>query len=278
MNPQLSDLKIKMLLCLLRLPAEKRFGTVMCEKFGLPKYEISRAMSALEKDGLVDRTNIRNPVLTPDGEKLATRYSRKFDLAKRHFIYEGVDPAIAERDAIVLALHCSDETFNVIKAMEERFLLKEHFSRIKIFTGEEFCEAVNDGRYLLPFIIYREKVKKQNNVSMANSGFVHPCELAVYDGKGMIGLKACEMKERSRLNGLEMKGKINSLKYFDGTDFVEAYRGGQDFFLPVECLNFKTIGDGQGVVLHGSLCLKMKCSVGEVHMPESTAIFTLLVT
>lgn len=278
MDPRLNELKIKILLCFYRLDKAESTVTSISERLGIPKYETSRAVGSMEKDGLVDRTNIRSPELTGEGERLAARYSRRYDLAKHHLMYEGVEERFAKDDAFYMALSCSDETFEVIKCMEEKFLLREHFARIKNFTGEEFCEAINDGRYQLPFIIYREKVKKQNNVSMANSGFIHPCELAVYDGRGVIGLKACEMREKSRLNGIEMKGRINSLKYYDGRNFVDCKHDGGDFFLPVECFNFKTIGAGSGVVLHGSICLKMKCSVGEVHMPESTAIFTVIVS
>ena len=36
-------------------------------------------------------------------------------------------------------------------------------------------------------------------------------------------------------------------------------------------------GSGTDQILHGSVCLKMKCSVGFMHMPESTAIFTVLI-
>ena len=37
------------------------------------------------------------------------------------------------------------------------------------------------------------------------------------------------------------------------------------------------IGSGVGQILHGSVCLRMQCSVGTKHMPESTAIFTILI-
>lgn len=33
----------------------------------------------------------------------------------------------------------------------------------------------------------------------------------------------------------------------------------------------------QDILLHGSVCLKMQCSVGDMHMPESTAVFTMFI-
>ena len=38
-----------------------------------------------------------------------------------------------------------------------------------------------------------------------------------------------------------------------------------------------TMGKGRDTLLHGSVCLKMQCSVGDMHMPESTAIFTMFI-
>jgi len=58
---------------------------------------------------------------------------------------------------------------------------------------------------------------------------------------------------------------------------TDAERNGDTVCFPAECLQFLNIGSGVDQILHGSVCLKMKCSVGLMHMPESTAIFTVLI-
>ena len=48
-------------------------------------------------------------------------------------------------------------------------------------------------------------------------------------------------------------------------------------FTTAGSLYFLNIGSGMGQILHGSVCLRMQCSVGTNHMPESTAIFTIMI-
>ena len=74
-----------------------------------------------------------------------------------------------------------------------------------------------------------------------------------------------------------MQAKISSLKYYDGQKFCDAEKNGDFMQFPAQVLNFVNIGDDQGQVLHGSVCLKMASSAGPGRMPESTAIFTVLI-
>ena len=52
---------------------------------------------------------------------------------------------------------------------------------------------------------------------------------------------------------------------------------GRYVFFPVTALRFISMGKGRDTLLHGSVCLKMQCSVGDMHMPESTAVFTMFI-
>ena len=105
---------------------------------------------------------------------------------------------------------------------------------------------------------------------------IAPCTLSVTDGRGMILLKAQRVEKYSAMTGRKMSGKIKCLKYFDGSKFCEAQRNGDLISFPASVLEFVNIGSDSGRIFHGSVCLKMTCSVGIMHMPESTAIFTLL--
>lgn len=93
---------------------------------------------------------------------------------------------------------------------------------------------------------------------MANSGFEHPCELVVRDGVGMIHMRARTMSANSRKSGMLMQGKVQTVKYNYNNSFIDAEKNGDAICFPAECL-------------------KMKCSVGIIHMPESVAIFTILI-
>lgn len=178
----------------------------------------------------------------------------------------------------MLTLYCSDQFFWNASAVGRNHAYETVFCRTQNIFRQWFCEQIKDGNYTFPFIIYREKVKGHNNISMANDGFVHPCEVIIRENGGVILLKAIEMNENSKFNGVKMRGMVQHLKYYDGKEFVESVISGGFIQIPLNCFHFVNIGsDTMTRVLHGSICLKMRCSVGEIHMPESTAIFTVLI-
>lgn len=272
------ELRFTILMCFLQFSEENRKITKMAQSLGLEKYEMSRQTALLAKEGLIDRSNSRNPVLTAKGKQLAEKYSRRMELAQNHLIFEGLPKDKAREDALMLTLHCSDNFFETIQLLEETMRMKEVFADSTKFSGKEFCDKIKDGSYTFPFIIYREKVKGQNNISMANKGFMHPCEVIISEGGGVVLLRPVEMHEASKCSGLKMKGRVKHLKYFDGKKFIEAVMHSGYIQLPLKYFQFVNIGsDTMTRILHGSICLKMCCTVGEIHMPESTAIFTIFI-
>lgn len=272
------EMRFKILMCFLQFSEENRKITKMAQSLGMEKYEMSRQVALLAKEELIDRNDVRNPILTPKGRLLAEKYANRMKLAQNHLTFEGVAKEKIMKDALMLTLYCSDSFFETLQLLEETMRMKQFFAERKTFSGNEFCEQIKDGNYTFPFIIYREKVKGHNNISMANDGFVHPCEVIIRENGGVILLKAIEMNENSKFNGVKMRGMVQHLKYYDGKEFVEAMVSGGFIQIPLNCFHFVNIGsDTMTRVLHGSICLKMRCSVGEIHMPESTAIFTILI-
>lgn len=270
-------LKMRVLMSLYKMNEESCNVTSLAKTLAVEKYSISRAMVSLEKEGLLDRKNLRRPKLTARGRQEAEKYSERMDIATNHLIYEGVTEIEAQRDAMFLSMFCSEETFQVIKSMEESYRIKHMLRDRKKFNGGILCSKLRDGKYQYPFIVYRKSLKDGSNISMANDGFQHPCSLYVKKGIGTVSIKAKGMSRSSQATGLKMTGKISSLKYFDGTRFCDAEKNGDLLSFPAEALEFINMGDDISRILHGSLCMKMTCTVGPMHMPESTAIFTILI-
>ena len=276
--PDTTDiLRLRVLLCFLKLPAEDCTVTGISRTLNVEKYKISRTVIALENDGYIDRDDVRNPILTPAGYSEALRYSDRIDVTLNHLLYEGVDMENAKQDAFYWALYCSDKTMDAVRATEERYRVKYELREQKQFSGATLCKKLHDGCYQFPFIIYREQVKNGNNISMANAGFEHPCTLCIKDGVGTIQLRAQPLSAKSKANGRLMHGQVNSMKYFDSGRYISSEQSGNVLSFPADSLHFVNMGTGVGQVLHGSICLKMECSVGVLHMPESTAIFTILI-
>ena len=161
-------LKIRILVSLLKMSPENCNVTNLSKTLGVEKYTVSRVFTALEKDGYLNRTDSRHPRLEKLGEQTARKYAERMDIATNHLIYEGVTEAQACNDALYLSMYCSDETFEVIRSMEEQYRMKHLLRTYERFDGTILCNGLRDGQYLLPFIIYRENVKNGNNISMSN--------------------------------------------------------------------------------------------------------------
>lgn len=270
-------LRLRVLLCFLRSDPADCTVTGISRTLGEEKYSVSRAMASLEKEGYIDREDARNPVVTEKGYRAAVRYSQRLEITLNHLLYEGVDLESAQRDAFYWALYCSDSTMEAVRATEERYRVKYELRDQKQFSGAALCRRLSDGCYSFPFLLFREHIKNGSNLSMANEGFAHPCSLQVKDGVGTVQLRAVSLSAKSRISGKLMTGRVKSIRYFDSGRFISAETNGQLFSFPADALQFVNVGSGTGQILHGSVCLQMECSVGPIHMPESAAIFTILI-
>lgn len=166
---------------------------------------------------------------------------------------------------------------DIVRATAEQYKVKFQLRDRKNFSGDTLCKMLKDGSYRFPFMVYRENIKNGTNLSMGNNGFEQPCVLNVKGTTGTVNLRAIDMQEKSALNGNLMRGKINILKYLCNGEYANAEINGDILQLPASVFNFVNIGSGADQILHGSVCVKIQCSVGTLHMPESTAIFTILI-
>lgn len=269
--------RLRVLLCFLRFAPSDCTVTAIARTLGKEKYSVSRAFASLEKDGCLTREDARNPLLTEKGYAKARRYSERLEIAMNHLLYEGVDIESAKRDAFVWALYCTDSTMDAVRSTEERYRVKYELRNQKQFSGAALCRRLKDGCYAFPFLIFREHIKSGSNISMANEGFEHHCNLYVKNGVGTVQLRAVPLSAKSQLSGKLMSGKVKNIRYFDSERFVSAELNGQIFSFPADVLQFINVGSDAGQKLHGSVCLQMECSVGLLHMPELTAIFSMLI-
>lgn len=272
-------LRLRVLLAFYQMDKESCTVMNISRMLGQEHYVISRIITGLEKEALIKKETPRKPVLTEKGLETARRYASRMELTLNHLLYEGVSMENARNDAYHWALSNTDETMAVIANAEEKYRVKYELRNKKSFDGRELCRKMKEGTYRFPFIIYKEQIGKNenSNISMANAGFEHPCELVVHDGMGTIHMRALTISANSGKSGILMQGKVKTVKYNYNNSYIDAEKNGDTICFPAECLNFLNIGSGVDQILHGSVCLKMKCSVGVIHMPESTAIFTILI-
>ena len=278
MPESLEILKMRALICFLNEDPALCTVTGLADILGEGKQKISRLLMSLEKEGLLDRSDLRRPRLTQAGREQAAYYEKRTNIVLNHLLYEGLDLNDAEHDAYAWARFSSERGMEIIKSSEQRYRAKYELRRQKEFGGEELCRPLADGEYSFPFLIYRETVRGGTNLSMANEGFRHPCVLRVADGRGQIVLQPVDLSAKSPLTGRKMNGRVRKLTILqpDGV-FMRAEEDGANLAFSADVLHFLNIGAGMGQILHGSVCMRMQCSVGTMHMPESTAIFTIMI-
>ena len=269
-------LKLRLLLSFLKVEELPHTVGNLAKTLGATKQRVSRILMELEAEGLLDRSNPRAPELTKKGCEAAARFAERTEIAMNHLLFEGVSLEKAQQDAYLWAIYNTDETMDVIKSAAARCKAKYLLRDQPTFSGNVLCKALGDGVYHFNFVIYREHVRGGSNLSMANHGFTHPGILSVKNGQGSIHLHVVPIRAVSPVDGSPISGKVTGLKYFDSGEFISAELVGDAVTFPVSALNFVNIGENINQMLHGSVCLKMRCSVKEACMPESVAIFTML--
>ena len=97
-------------------------------------------------------------------------------------------------------------------------------------------------------------------------------ELVEYGNRNKRGcyleLTIREMHAVSRINGKQMKGHLTCLKYLQGDMYKIADVKNGRIKIPLNACGFQNFDHG---TLRGNLLITVSSSVGEAHMPESTA-------
>lgn len=278
MPETLTPFQIQLLLYYLEAEPKKRTVTDSAKILGTTKWAVTRALDALEKQDVVERQENRKTVLTASGKKLAEKCRGQMKILEQYMQYQDIPPVQIKENALrALSAGFSDEFMARLAEQEGRMRLKEIFAGRRDFHGGDICNCLKDGSYYFPFIIYREQIKNHNNLSMANHGFENPCELIVKDHEGLVYLAVKTVSAESMSSGKKMEGRVNKMQYLYDGEFRDGGIDGRYVYFPVTALNFIAMGKGRDTLLHGSVCLKMQCSVGDMHMPESTAIFTMFI-
>lgn len=269
--------KLRVIMALWENPDDTRKVSAIAREMGIQSYQVSRIMSVLEQEGYVDKSVDRHPALTAEGRAFAKEYQCKRDILITHLIYEGVEEEQAKRDAWYWAESVSDETMKVLEAANEHYRIKYELREEKTFSGNILCKLMRDGDYPISFIFYKIDGRSRGELSMANNGFENPCILHVEDGKGTVYLRTKKILAESGADGHMMAGKVDKVQYYDKRRYVEAKQEGDVISFPANAMRFMNCGTGMTQFLCGTINLKMHCSVGRIHMPESETLFSVTI-
>ena len=88
----------------------------VAEYMGFSKPSVTRGISVLKKDGLVEMDESRHLTLTAAGKKRAMKIYERHTVLSQFLISLGVDEKTATEDACRVEHYISDKTFDAIKA------------------------------------------------------------------------------------------------------------------------------------------------------------------
>lgn len=191
-------------------------------------------------------------------EKLLV-YLKKIGIPEREQVSVRKDMIENMDYSVLTAILRNDRRGNSANSMGKR----------ELFAKNILEEVLKYGNRQVYFMFYQTHRDGTMNVSMANRGFQKPGLLRHNKRTSRLELTVCEMKAHSRFDGQEMIGKLESLKYEYQGILHQAELRGDTLLIPLNACSFHR-RKGGGV--KGFLPVVIDCSVGFVHMPESTAL------
>lgn len=265
-----SLLQIRYLIELKKLqPVKRGFQVVIAERCHVSRPGINKSLKKAIEQGLITQYY----TFTDYGEEWIKSYENLIVRLEKYL--DDIDIPESEREKHIRMMVEDMDPFlveSILSAHEE--LVKPQNRKYKsLMKGFEY--NIEEGEHLpVRIVVYRMTRRKngESPFSMGNRAFDSTAELTKENGDAYLLLHPCEMQARSRLDGKIMTGKIRSLKYeHNGVlQLVEELREGAEVIkLPLEA--FK-IHIGTGGEIKGILPITVTCSVGNGHMPESTAL------
>ncbi len=260
MSGQQELLRLRILLTFLK---EDETCTIMgiARTLGETKQNISRAVIILEKEGMIDRTDIRHPVLTVYGKKMAKNYAKKMGISTQFLMDEGVSIENARIDASYWAIHNSDETVEVLEKSCQKNAIKKIVQHRYKFSGSLLNKKLKEGIYQFSFFLH------EGISTDLNECFEHPCTCHISSGKGNLSLKCTNAKGR----------RIKTIQYCDGGLFVSAEKQGDIVRIPFDIVEFVNYGEGSGQIIQGTMCLIIQFMGKQGKLIEEKALFTLFI-
>lgn len=246
---------------------EKKRGAQgsIAESYGVNRSTVNRFFKNCIERGILTESL----EFTPVGEEWLERYTKLYENlekflkeigARQEEIDETLDVMVENID-----IHMLEMILNAFAEKKSVYKKKENELDQEIQHNLQKCE-----RHPVVFRLYRMNKKPgQDRDSMAMRGFEDIAEIVQENGESYLELKLKEMAAHSRANGEMMAGKLKTLKYEHNEVLEEAKIENNIVKIPMEACR---IHRWTGIGTMGIVPVTVTCSVGPMHMPESTAL------
>lgn len=206
---------------------------------------------------------------TVEGQEWLDRYVRLYENLQKYLEEIGARPEEIEETIDVMVedidIHMLELMINAHAEKKSVYKRKENELDQETQNNLQKCE-----RHPVVFRLYRMNKKPgQSRDSMAMRGFEETAEIVQDKGESYLELKVKDMSAHSRVSGETMVGKLKTLKY-EHDEVLETVDIVNNIVrIPMEACK---IHKWMGVGTMGVVPVTVTCSVGLVHMPESTAL------
>ena len=238
----------------------------IAKQCGVNNAPVSRFLKACYENGLLHE----DYTFTIAGKTWLQNYQNLIHRLSLHFEEDGmseteIEAAVREMIENVDA----DIISGMLRSIEEARKPRTLKERDRKLSGE-YLKGILPAKVNteISFMVYRLD-SKEFRPSMADRGFEKPARLKHNSRGSSLILKVCDMTASSRITGKLMKGRLETLKYEDNGELIQAEIKEDTLRIPLSaCRIYKKPG-GE---IRGTVAITMTCNVGRLHMPESAAV------
>lgn len=258
-------LQLKYLQGLSRVEKKRGAQGSIAEYYNVNRSTVNRYFKSCIERGILTESL----EFTPVGEEWLERYTKLYENLEKYLEEIGARPEEIEETIDVMVedidIHMLELMINAHAEKKSVYKRKENELDQEIQNNLQKCE-----RHPVVFRLYRMNKKPgQSRDSMAMRGFEETAEIVQDKGESYLELKVKDMSAHSRVSGETMVGKLKTLKY-EHDEVLETVDIVNNIVrIPMEACK---IHKWTGVGTMGVVPVTVTCSVGLVHMPESTAL------
>lgn len=255
-------MKLRVLIFFFKAGKSEVTVTGLAKPYGIGKYTVSRIISSLEADGLIDKTNPRSPALTEEGRAVAKHYSHRIDTVMRGLRLKGVALEQAQNDAFYMAMYLSDETYKAVRKMERLRRMKHGLEAMRQFSGDLLQKKLGDGVYSFPYLLYDGDCAGGSLASEENSLFAHPCKVEIRETTGTVHIW---------YHSMSTKRQIQKAEYFSNGKYYLLETVGDALQFPLSEFRF----ENSGTLIYGYIPIRFTLINRQNTLEEREDIFTM---
>lgn len=250
-------------------PVSRGFQVVIAERCHISAPGINKCLKKAMEQGLITKYY----TFTEYGEQWLSVYGHLVERLGRYLDDIWIPESEKEKYIRMMVEDMDPFLLESMLSANER-QVKPRDRKYKSVMEEVDCNIGESSGIRVRIAVFRMDRRKNGKdaFSMGNRAFEPEAELLQRDGTEYLILRIREMEARSRIDGREMTGRISSLKYEQDEELKrvkDLTEESEEIEIPLEAFKMHVSPGGE---IKGVLPVTVTCNVGNMHMPESTAL------